>query len=721
MNLAANLTRNAAAHPDRVAIRLGDDAVTYRDLDESSARVAGLLAGRGVRPGQPVAVMLPNVPEFAVVYYGVLRAGGVVVPMNPLLKAREVAYYLGDSGAPVIFAWHTHCRRGHAPERHRPGPRRSSSSRRRSASCSRTRRPRGEVVDRADDDTAVILYTSGTTGQPKGAELTHGNLATNVEVTRSDLLRDRPGRRDLRRSAAVPLVRADLHAQRRDRRRRVADAAAALRPDAGAGAARASIGRRCSSACRRCTARCWPYRTATTTTCRRCGCASPAARPCRSRCCASSRRRSAARCSRATACRRPRRSRRSTIPDRERKPGSIGTPIRGVEMRVVDDARAEVPPGEVGEIAIRGHNIMKGYWNKPEATAEVDLGRRLVPHRRHRPRRRGRLLLHRRPQEGPHHPRRLQRLPARDRGGALRAPGVAEAAVIGMPASGARRGGRRRGRAEARCDDHDRRAARLRQGPGRGVQVPAPRVVRRRAAQGADRKDPQAGDRGAGVRAGRRRTERIMTTSLTPDQAADLADQAAPLDALLVDAALGPARRFAPDLSTAKLAVGLARRPRVTTAPARLARRRARPDRDRHVDARPVASATAASPTRPGRRTRCCAGSCRPTSRGGQTAEQLVGDAGLDWRDEQRMRFLAENLVEALRAEQRAAGQPGVGQGGDRHRRAEPRSAADRSLVRDLAVGAADPGDGRPVGVRGRPQHRHHARARSCCAPRCSS
>src|SRR4029453_12185446 len=83
MNLAVNLTRNAAAHADRVAIRLGDDVVTYRDLDESSARVAGLLASRGVRPGQPVAIMLPNVPEYAVVYYGVLRAGGVVVPMNP--------------------------------------------------------------------------------------------------------------------------------------------------------------------------------------------------------------------------------------------------------------------------------------------------------------------------------------------------------------------------------------------------------------------------------------------------------------------------------------------------------------------------------------------------------------------------------------------------------------------------------------------------------------
>src|SRR4051812_14510941 len=107
MNLAANLTRNATANPDAVAIRLGDDVLTYRDLDDSSARVAGLLSGRGVRPGRPVAIMLPNVPEYAVAYYGVLRAGGVVVPMNPLLKAREIAYHLGDSSAPVILAWHT--------------------------------------------------------------------------------------------------------------------------------------------------------------------------------------------------------------------------------------------------------------------------------------------------------------------------------------------------------------------------------------------------------------------------------------------------------------------------------------------------------------------------------------------------------------------------------------------------------------------------------------
>ena len=287
-------------------------------------------------------------------------------------------------------------------------------------------------------DTAVILYTSGTTGTPEGRRTHPRQPAPQRRGRRRDLLQLTAGRRDLRRAAAVPLVRADLHAQRRGRR-----AAPALTllprfdPAQALAHASPSTGRRSSPACRPCTARCWPSPTGTTTTCRRCGCACPAARPCRSRCCARSRTRSAARCSRATACRRPRRSRRSTIPDRERKPGSIGTPDRGRrDAGRWTTAGNEVPPGEVGEIAIRGHNIMKGYWQRPEATAAA-ISRRLVPHRRHRPGRRGRLLLHRRPEEGHDHPRRLQRLPAGDRGGAVRAPG--------------RRRGRRHRHAAIRC------------------------------------------------------------------------------------------------------------------------------------------------------------------------------------------------------------------------------------------------------------------------------
>ena len=105
-NLARNLTETTRAHAGRVAVRVDDAALTYRALDEASARVAGLLHERGLKPGDRVGLMMPNVAEVPVVYYGVLRAGGVVVPMNPLLKGREVAYYLSDSGAGLLFAWH---------------------------------------------------------------------------------------------------------------------------------------------------------------------------------------------------------------------------------------------------------------------------------------------------------------------------------------------------------------------------------------------------------------------------------------------------------------------------------------------------------------------------------------------------------------------------------------------------------------------------------------
>src|SRR5580704_16201506 len=105
-NLAKNLTDTTRAHAGRVAVRVDNAAMTYRALDEASAQVAGLLRERGLRRGDRVGIMMPNVAEVPVVYYGVLRAGGVVVPMNPLLKGREVAYYRGDSGTRLVFAWH---------------------------------------------------------------------------------------------------------------------------------------------------------------------------------------------------------------------------------------------------------------------------------------------------------------------------------------------------------------------------------------------------------------------------------------------------------------------------------------------------------------------------------------------------------------------------------------------------------------------------------------
>src|SRR4051812_18671787 len=105
-NLAAILTASAAQHGERPAVKLDDAQFDYALLDQASARVATMVKAMGLEPGGRVGIMLPNVPYFPVAYYGVLRAGGVVVPMNVLLKGREVGFYLKDPGAKILFAWH---------------------------------------------------------------------------------------------------------------------------------------------------------------------------------------------------------------------------------------------------------------------------------------------------------------------------------------------------------------------------------------------------------------------------------------------------------------------------------------------------------------------------------------------------------------------------------------------------------------------------------------
>lgn len=104
-NLVTLLAASVAAHGDRVAVRHDDSTLTYAELDDASARVAALLRDRGLLPGDRVALTMPNVPLFPVLYYGILRAGGVVVPMNPLLKAREVAFALRDCGARIAVVF----------------------------------------------------------------------------------------------------------------------------------------------------------------------------------------------------------------------------------------------------------------------------------------------------------------------------------------------------------------------------------------------------------------------------------------------------------------------------------------------------------------------------------------------------------------------------------------------------------------------------------------
>ena len=121
MNLAQTLIDAAETDPDHVAVKLDDVELTYAQLDGASAHIVGLLREHGFSPGDRVGIMLPNVPYFPVCYYGILRAGGLVVPMNVLLKRREVAFYLQDSGAKLLFAWRTSPTTP-KPGRKRPAP-----------------------------------------------------------------------------------------------------------------------------------------------------------------------------------------------------------------------------------------------------------------------------------------------------------------------------------------------------------------------------------------------------------------------------------------------------------------------------------------------------------------------------------------------------------------------------------------------------------------------
>ena len=179
-NLATNLVTTARERPDQAAIKFMGNDISYAQIHGMAAKVAGSLKAAGIEPGDRVAIILPNVPAFPVVFFGSLLAGAIVVPMNPLLKAGEIDFFFTNSGAKVAFVW---------PDFVAEATEGATNSGTRIITCGpmgpvegalEGGDPIAEPVERDDEDTAIVLYTSGTTGRPKGAELTHRNVHLNA-------------------------------------------------------------------------------------------------------------------------------------------------------------------------------------------------------------------------------------------------------------------------------------------------------------------------------------------------------------------------------------------------------------------------------------------------------------------------------------------------------------------------------------------------------------
>jgi long-chain acyl-CoA synthetase len=376
LNLAMMLEETAATLPGRDALVAGGTRLTYAEVDAAANQVANLLAARGIGRGDTVALASVNIPAFPIVYYGILKAGAAVVPFNVLLKGREIAYHLGDSGAKAFFCFAGGPglplgEEGRAGFDATPGCEHFFLLDESFADLLEGLPTTFETAATEPTDTAVVLYTSGTTGTPKGAELTHANMvlnaltchrvfgaaehdvhlitlplfhsfgqsvqlnagfaagATLVLLPRFDprTTLELMQREGVTFFAGVPtmywgLVGADpaeFDLEAITGTLRIAVSGGAALPVEILEQVHKIYGVRVREG----------YGLSET---------SPVAT--------------------------------FNHPGRVAKPGSIGQPVWGVALKLIDKDWTEVPDGEAGEIAIRGHNVMKGYLGRPEATAQ---------------------------------------------------------------------------------------------------------------------------------------------------------------------------------------------------------------------------------------------------------------------------------------------------------------------------------------------------------------
>ena len=392
LNLSMFLEASARSHPDRDAVTLGDLHLSYAQVDGLANQVANMLVSRGIQPGDKVALSCPNLPYFPIVYYGILKAGGTVVPLNVLLKGREIAYHLADSDAKAYFCFEgtpdlpmgqmgyegfsqvDTCQNFFVitADQTTPSPIAGAET---MAQAMAGHSAEFESVATEATDTAVILYTSGTTGQPKGAELSHSNMVMNA-LTCNRLFDSVPSRHDTH-LMVLPLFHSFGQTVNMNAGFSTA-ATLVLLPRFAADQALALMQKEKITFFAGVPTMYWGLLNAL---------------------------------NEGVDVERIARNLRRAVsggsalpveilkqfkekfgvqilegyglsetspvatfsdPDQDPRPGSIGVPIWGIDVKLVDNNWKSVEAvDEVGEIAIRGHNIMKGYYNRPEATAEM--------------------------------------------------------------------------------------------------------------------------------------------------------------------------------------------------------------------------------------------------------------------------------------------------------------------------------------------------------------
>ncbi|MBU6350104.1 MAG: SDR family NAD(P)-dependent oxidoreductase [Chloroflexi bacterium] len=373
LNVAASLERGSQDFPDRPALLFEEHTFTYSQLHALCSRAANALATLGIQRGERVALLLANVPPFLAAYFGTLKLGAVAVAINPALKAEEISFILQDSGArlvvttadlylqlaqrtlPTVDAFLL--AEGNAPNTLAWPDLLAQAS------------PVAETRALADEEPAVILYTSGTTGFPKGAVLSHGNLTRNGAACIHAF--------QLQPSDRVLLALPTFHCFGQN---------AALNPTLMAGATLLLHRQFESSAVQHALQQqgvtvFFGVPTLYTLLAEQ---SSPQSSPQRSptlRLCLSA----AAPLPTTVAANWQKKfgvaveegygltetCLNTCTHGQPHKAGSIGLPLAGVELTILDPQDHPAPPGELGEVAVRGNNVMLGYWQRPQETADA--------------------------------------------------------------------------------------------------------------------------------------------------------------------------------------------------------------------------------------------------------------------------------------------------------------------------------------------------------------